>query len=398
MQQTSSLDELAIPYINALVTTLKNQGKLSSPLVEDAFRSVPRHPFIEQFYLQDIVNHRIQWHRRELATISNAEAWLQEIYTNQPLITTYDENNVPTSSSSSPDAMAIMLEALQLRPGLHVLEIGTGTGYNAALLAHIVGDTHKVFSVEIDTEIAQRAQHKLNHVVGEGVTVYTGNGLDGYAPGAPYDRIIATGSYYKVPLAWLDQLQTGGIIVMNLRGHIGICAFLKIEKVGLQRAAHGIFLSNSEFMELTDINNPSHRVSELISQYLGQPMITQIPFSHAEFDPSLLWDHRLDFMLQLAFPQMYFTSVYLNPMLPCLVDVASSTMLVFHPTEQNDTWVVEIKGQKNIWDGVVQVYKLWTEAGRPDVTDYLVDIDDAGKQDVILLSKERNHKYRWTLL
>jgi len=64
MQQTSSLDELAIPYINALVTTLKNQGELSSPLIEDAVRSVPRHPFIEQFYLQDIVNHRIQWHRR----------------------------------------------------------------------------------------------------------------------------------------------------------------------------------------------------------------------------------------------------------------------------------------------------------------------------------------------
>ncbi len=154
MQQTSSLDELAIPYINALVTTLKNQGKLSSPLVEDTFRSVPRHPFIEQFYLQDIVNHRRQWQRMELASMQNAEAWLQEIYTNQSLITTYNEDNVPTGSSSSPDAMAIMLEALQLRQGLHVLEIGTGTGYNAALLAHIVGDTHKVFSVEIDTEIA----------------------------------------------------------------------------------------------------------------------------------------------------------------------------------------------------------------------------------------------------
>jgi protein-L-isoaspartate(D-aspartate) O-methyltransferase len=398
MQQTSSLDELAKSYIDALVTTLKNQGELSSPLIEDAFRSVPRHPFIEQFYLQDIVNHRIQWQPRELASMQNAETWLQEIYTNQSLITTYNEDNVPTSSSSSPDAMVIMLEALQLCPGLRVLEIGTGTGYNAALLAHIVGDTHEVFSVEIDAKMAQRAQHKLNHVVGEGVTVYAGNGLHGYLPGALYDRIIATGSYHKIPLAWLDQLQMGGIIVMNLRGHMGRCAFLKVEKVGAQRAAWGTFLKGSDFMELMDVNNSSHRVSELISRYLGRPALTQIPFSHAEFDPSLLWDHRLDFMLQLAFPHMYFTSVYLNPMLPCLVDVASDTMLVFHPTVQNDKWVVEIKGQQHVWDGVVQVYKLWVEAEHPDVTDYFIDIDDAGKQDAVLLSKERNHKYGWTIL
>ena len=151
-------------------------------------------------------------------------------------------------------------------------------------------------------------------------------------------------------------------------------------------------------MELMDANNPSHGVSELVSRYICRPVLTQIAFSHAEFDPSLLWDHRLDFILQLAFPQMYFASVYLNPMLPCLIDVASDTMLVFHPTERSDEWIVEIKGQQQTWDGVAQVYKLWVEAEHPDVTDYFVDIDDTGKQVMSLLSKERNHRYKWTIL
>ena len=64
-----------------------------------------------------------------------------------------------------------------------MLEIGTGTGYNAALLAHIVGDPHKIFTVEIDDALARRAQRILDQVVGEGITVYAGDGLRGYAPG-----------------------------------------------------------------------------------------------------------------------------------------------------------------------------------------------------------------------
>ena len=107
----------------------------------------------------------------------------------------YDEYNTPTSSSSSPDAMAFMLEDAQLHPGLRILEIGTGTGYNAALLAHILGNPRLVFTVEIDPTLAKRAQHRLDQVAGEGITMHAGNGLHGFAAGAPYTRIIATGSY-----------------------------------------------------------------------------------------------------------------------------------------------------------------------------------------------------------
>ena len=398
MRQIDDLDELARPYANALVTTLKNEGKLSSPPVESAFKHVPRHPFIDHFFLLETSDRKMQWRHVQPSSVPDADAWLRAIYTNRPVITAYDEYNIPTSSSSSPDAMALMLEASQLHPGLRVLEIGTGTGYNAALLAHIVDDPHHVLTVEIDPALAQQAQQRLDQVVGEGITVSASNGLHGFAPGAPYDRIIATGSYHKVPLAWLDQLQLGGIILMNLRGHLGAGAFLKVVKVGSQRAAYGAFLTGSDFMELQDTDTPSCKVTDLVSQYLGRSVTAQMPCSQAKFDPSLLWDHRLEFLLQLSFPHMYFTSIGLNPMSPCLIESESDTILVFRPTDQKNEWMVEIKGQPQTWEKVLRVYKLWAETGGTDVSGYLLDIDDAGQQSVTLASKEGQRLHTWILL
>jgi protein-L-isoaspartate(D-aspartate) O-methyltransferase len=397
MQQLDDLDQLARPYAEALVDTLKSEGKLSSPLVEAAFKEVPRHPFIDHFYLLERKDRTMQWQKVQSSTVQNTDAWLRAVYANQPVVTAFDEYNTPTSSSSSPDAMALMLEASELGPGLRVLEIGTGTGYNAALLAHIVGDPYNIFTVEIDAALARHAQRILNQVAGEGITVYAGDGLRGYAPGAPFDRIIATGSYHKVPLDWLDQLQPGGILVMNLRGHLGACAFLKIVKTGPGRTAHGIFLAGSDFMELHDAHAQSYRVTDLVAQYLGRPTLTQQLFTNTEFDPSLLWDHRLEFLLQLSFPEMYFTSVYVDPMCPCLIDTASETMLVFRPEERQNEWLVEIKGQEQLWGKVMQAYWWWIETGGAEIDLYRLEIDETGKQRVMLANKDGGHKRIWLL-
>jgi protein-L-isoaspartate O-methyltransferase len=398
MQQLDDLDQLARPYAEALVEALKSEGKLSSPLVEAAFKQVPRHPFIDHFFLLETNDRRVQWQQVQPSTVQNADAWLRAVYANQPVVTAFDEYNTPTSSSSSPDAMAFMLEQLQLTPGMRVLEIGTGTGYNAALLTHIVGDPRNVFTVEINGVLAHRAQDVLDQVVGEGITVYAGDGLCGYAPGAPYDRIIAAGSYHKVPLDWLDQLQPGGILLMNLRGHLGACAFLKVVKNGPLREAQGTFLAGSDFMELRDAQALSYKVTELVARYHGRPTVAQRPFTSTEFDPSLLWDHRLEFLLQLSFPEMHFTSIYVDPMCPCLIGPASDTMLVFRPGEQQGEWLVEIKGQENLWYEVLQAYRWWVEASSADIDAYHLEIDASGKQCVILANKGGEYELKWMLL
>ncbi|WP_231328983.1 rRNA adenine N-6-methyltransferase family protein [Actinomadura graeca] len=111
------------------------------------------------------------------------DAWEKECRSEESVITQVDDGQAagkgvwPTSSSSAPRIMAVMLDALDLRPGLRVLEIGTGTGYNAAVLAHIIG-ADNVTTVEIDRDLGERARGVLRGA-GYPVEVVIGDGRVG---------------------------------------------------------------------------------------------------------------------------------------------------------------------------------------------------------------------------
>ena len=116
----------------------------------------------------------------------------EEAYLDDAIVTKRDAEGQPISSSSQPAIMAIMLDQLALAAGQRVLEIGAGTGYNAALISHIIGPSGAVVSVDIDPDLVETAR---GHLAGAGypdVTVVAADGADGYPPGAPYDRVIAT--------------------------------------------------------------------------------------------------------------------------------------------------------------------------------------------------------------
>jgi protein-L-isoaspartate(D-aspartate) O-methyltransferase len=127
-----------------------------------------------------------------------------------------DSQGTPISSSSAPGVMAPMLEALRVLPGHRVLEIGSGSGYNSALLTTLVGPTGFVASVEIDDGLARSARAKL---VAEGyhVGVEVGDGRLGLPSQAPFDRIVVTASSDFVPEAWRNQLVEGGLVEVPLR-------------------------------------------------------------------------------------------------------------------------------------------------------------------------------------
>jgi protein-L-isoaspartate(D-aspartate) O-methyltransferase len=114
--------------------------------------------------------------------------------------------------------MALMLELLELAPALRVLEIGTGSGYNAALLAHIVGDAGSVTSLEIDEQLAAAARANLNAAGFNGVHVVHGDGVHGWPAGAPYDRVIATAAVAAIPSEWLDQMAPDCRLVAPVEG------------------------------------------------------------------------------------------------------------------------------------------------------------------------------------
>ena len=178
-----------------LVRDLQRQGFVRSDPVRDAFLAVPRERFLP-----------------ELA----AREGLAAVYRDDAIPTRRDARGLVISSSSQPAIMAEMLERLELAPGLRVLEIGAGTGYNAALLAELVGPAGSVTTVDVDEEIARGARTALRSG-GHLVRVAVADGRDGYPAAAPYDRIVVTASAGDVPRAWREQLVEGGLVEVPLR-------------------------------------------------------------------------------------------------------------------------------------------------------------------------------------
>jgi protein-L-isoaspartate(D-aspartate) O-methyltransferase len=179
----------------SLIADMHAKGALSSPGVTAAFLAVAREHFLPE---------------------ALAKGGLKAVYRDDAIATKRNDQGLPLSSSSQPSLMAMMLELLDVQPGDRVLEVGAGTGYNAALLAHLTGPSGRVTSIDIDPDIARRARRSLRDA-GVGATIVAGDGRDGHPPKAPYDRIIATAAADEIPRAWLEQLNEAGRLVLPLR-------------------------------------------------------------------------------------------------------------------------------------------------------------------------------------
>ena len=185
-----------------LAEKLVADGDLHSPQWKSAVCAVPRHEFIPHYYRHDTSTRPATWQLVTPHDPSDVQAWLELVYSDTTLITAvadYAERGVqiPVSSSSKPDLMVRMLEELDVTDGDRVLEIGTGTGYNAALLSHRLG-SQNVFSVDVDPALIAAARSRLARL-GYHPTLAAADGAAGMAEHAPYDRIIATCSVLVIP-------------------------------------------------------------------------------------------------------------------------------------------------------------------------------------------------------
>jgi protein-L-isoaspartate(D-aspartate) O-methyltransferase len=120
------------------------------------------------------------------------------------------------SSSTMPGLLARIIEASELQPGMRALQIGTGPGYMAALISHLVMECGTVVTIEIDPEIAAAARSRLSSFAYRSLHCVSGDGYLGYPPMAPYDRIVVTASCADVPATWIGQLSERGLIVLPL--------------------------------------------------------------------------------------------------------------------------------------------------------------------------------------
>jgi protein-L-isoaspartate(D-aspartate) O-methyltransferase len=186
------LDMQQVPAVlrALLIDNLRLNDALHDAEVERAMRIVPRHLF--------------------LPGISPHDAYADIA------IPTHWQGNLAVSSASQPAMVAIMLEQLAVAPGMRVLEIGAGTGYNAALLAELVGPTGSVTTLDIDLDIVEEAVAHLADAGYTHIEAIATDGAGGWRLGAPYDRIILTVGASDITPAWFEQLVDGGIIVLPL--------------------------------------------------------------------------------------------------------------------------------------------------------------------------------------
>jgi len=166
-----------------LISYLQQEGFLKTLAVIEAFRAVAREKFVPA-------------DQRKFA------------YANEPLDIGHGQ------TISQPLTVAVMTEALDVHDGMHVLEVGTGSGYQAAILANIVGANGRVISTERIPELARMARKNLAAAKITNVAVVEHDGTKGYEKEAPYDRIIVTASALVVPQPLIEQLKLGGKMII----------------------------------------------------------------------------------------------------------------------------------------------------------------------------------------
>jgi methyltransferase of ATP-grasp peptide maturase system len=356
---------------------LIGSGELT-PAWSDAFAAVPRHRFIpETTWIKDGAG---------LVPLRRAEdpgEWMHRAYGPAAVITQVDDGypagpgqrrRYVTSSASQPNVVALMLDALDAQPGMRVLEIGTGTGYNAALLAHRLGAPY-VTSVEIDPDLAEHARRALTST-GYPVTVITADGARGYPPNAPYDRIIATAAVQQVPYPWVAQTRPGGEILTpwHTAYHDGALASFTVSGDG---TAEGRIVGNVAFMFLRDQRIYASIDDEECDETTARASHTSVaPYSVAgDYDASLAIGMKVPDCSVIIVPdptaELTGTLWFVDP------DTDSWANLHYQPNTR--TYPVHQSGPRNLWDEIETAYHWWHDAGRPDPQRWRITITPQGQ-------------------
>ncbi|MEU9609504.1 methyltransferase domain-containing protein [Streptomyces sp. NPDC048057] len=346
-----------------LADTLTAEGMLTegSPWYE-AFATVPREIFVPRFTLSGPDGRR--------AVEPGDADYLDAVYTDTTLTIRHDDAGTPISSSSQPSVMARMLEAFAVPADARILEIGTGTGYNTALLCHLLGAV-QVTTIDVDPELTATARLRLADI-GHHPTVVTGDGTQGHLAGAPYDGILATCGVDRLPIAWTRQVRPGGTIVTNIGNGV---VRLTVDQDG---TAEGRFLpDDAMFMRARPA--PDHtapaagQFTGLIMKETGTRREMGIPVPADEVIHTLaheVWMLQHD-VLSMSFETDPATLVH------GLVHPSSGSWARITP-QAGDRVTVEHGGARDLWTERLDLAVQWAAAHRPRPGVYTLTIGSCG--------------------
>ncbi|MEV7008527.1 ATP-grasp peptide maturase system methyltransferase [Streptosporangium sp. NPDC051022] len=324
-----------------------------------ALEAVPREVFVgDAIFLRADAARGDVWTAVRRAGMDERD-WLAMVYTDETWVTQVEGTlagesadavtGSPSSSSTTPSLVVMMLEAAGISEGDRVLEIGTGTGYSTALMCHRIGDD-AVTSVEYDPAVAERARRAISEV-GYAPTLVVGDGLHGWPERAPYDRLIGTCSVRTIPPAWMGQVRAGGSITTPMWGWMGGVAFAHLTREG-EGTASGRFLKEDLYFMRARSHMPPPR----------PPIATGIgPARESRIDPAILDDEAALFVAQLAAPAAQRAS---GGDMTILLDVGTGSRADVR-SDPASGWIVHQHGPARLWDAVEDAVLLWQGAGSP---------------------------------
>lgn len=350
---TMHTEERAEQLRVGLADGLEAGGRLTDPTWRKVFETVPRHSFVPEFWTLAGEGPR---------RVTSADPdWLDLVYADDALATQLTDG-VATSSSTAPGLMLTMLQALDVAHGHRVLEIATGTGYNAALLSERLG-SHQVATVEVDPVLARLADSRLRRC-GYAPLVHAGDGREGYPGRAPYDRLIATCGFSTIPAAWLDQVRPAGLIVCPLG--FGTVRLV----VADDGRAEGRFMpARSYFMAVRDAGatgTPAHP---------GRPEATNGRPTGLDL-VAVAEDEAFRFVLSLVAPDTGFASETGGHGRVTAVELWSAD----GAWARAENGVARQAGPRALWDAVEMAHKLYVEHDRPGRERFGVTVTAQGQR------------------
>ncbi|MGH3622526.1 MAG: hypothetical protein ACRDQ5_12155 [Sciscionella sp.] len=336
----------------ALANHLADAGVLTDPRWRAAIEHTPRHVFVPRFYRDD---HTIV----DGANPATADEWLDEVYRDDSLVVQLAtvqgaDRRWPASSSTMPSLMVRMLELLRVSDGSRVLEIGTATGYNAALLCHRLG-AKQVASIELHPGLAAEAAERLG-TLGYRPALATGDGDAGIPQHASYDRIIATCAVPAIPAAWIDQLAPAGRIVTDLRGEMS-SSLAVLDKTGPDSVVGRLLDHSGHFMWLR--HDPDNPLRDL-NRFNFVMDLDTAETTTTDLDPRILDEPGLRVLLAILEPtlstpsrsQRNGTGIWsMHAEGGCWVEITDAT--------------VTQGGPRRLWPAVEHAAAEWQRIGRP---------------------------------
>lgn len=326
-----------------------------SPWIRHAVENLPRDQFAPD----------LLWHwNGDTYTLVDRTAdptrWAAEVYAgpNDPAVTQVLDGRA-TSSLSCPAIVVDMLDSLLLQPGHRALELGTGTGWNAALMAWRTTGQGQVTSVEVDPDLAAQARRRLA-AAGLPVAVQVADGAVGWPPGAPYDRVISTYAVDNVPWSWVAQTRPGGRIVTPW-GRLGHVA-LTVADDG--QSATGWMQGLAQFMPARGAD-PSLSWHEVRGN--GPPQ-EQRPLNR---DLHALPNAHLLFALRVVLPDVQIiTTTDDQAVTAWLHDGVASWA-----TLDGDQNVAYLGGPRDLVEELGHGWEQWTAQGEPDLYDFGMTVE-----------------------